>query len=221
MGIAFPHYAKIKNNYCCCYLGDAAEYVTQLRLLRTSIEQQLPGTKLHIACRDSFFYLLENEINTIKSSEIEDLKSHFAYIRLIEFATKHPILDFMEESDLTIPAISTPSPCSGLALICPEGIEPTKSLNPSQVGKAAAHVEALGYTSIIVGSDHHSSLTIKNRPQADEKMALIRSCGLAIGVENEFLYEAAAIGKQTILVPTGIGTELYRKMFPANKIANF
>jgi hypothetical protein len=39
-----------------------------------------------------------------------------------------------------------------------------------------------------------------------------------IGVENEYLFLAAGMGKDTYLVPTGLGTELYKKMFPENKV---
>jgi len=34
-----------------------------------------------------------------------------------------------------------------------------------------------------------------------------------IGVENEYLFAAAAHGIQTALVPTGLGANLYQNMF--------
>ncbi len=46
----------------------------------------------------------------------------------------------------------------------------------------------------------------------------LETAGWVIGVENRFIWEAAALGIKTTLIETGIGTNLYRKMFPQNEV---
>ena len=61
------------------------------------------------------------------------------------------------------------------------------------------------------------------------ELAELKNCTIAInepyanydwviGVENEQLYEAAAEGKKVTLIPTGIGENLFKKMFPFAEI---
>lgn len=218
MSFAFPEYVKIKDNYCCAYLGNTAEYVVQLKLLRLSIEEQLPGIRLHLCCRDSLFYLLEDEPRTLRSSELHGAKHNFAYIRTLTYEDKHPVLEFMEESQLAIPAFSTSKSNSGMALICPEGMNPTQSLKPDELETVKKRVAQMGYTVVALGSDIHSSLSIPTRPFATEKFDYIKLASVVVGVENEYLYLAGGMGKDTMLISTGVGTELYKKMFPGNKI---
>ena len=126
MSFSFSDYTKIKNNYCCCYLGDTLEYIVQLKLLRPSIEKQLKSINIFICCKDSHMYLLENEKNVIPISEMD--KSKFGYIREFKFTGNHPILEFITESNLTIDPIYSQQISDGIGLICPEGIMPTKCL---------------------------------------------------------------------------------------------
>lgn len=42
--------------------------------------------------------------------------------------------------------------------------------------------------------------------------------GLVMGVESVGLFQAANQGIETALVPTGIGTRLYKKLYPDNAI---
>jgi hypothetical protein len=222
MSIAYPEYVKIKDNYCCCYLGNTAEYVVQLKLLRPYIEKQLPGIRLYLACRDSFFYLLADEPRSLRTSEMAEFKHLFAYIRELTFKDKHPVLEFMEESQLEIPAIAQPvAKQGGMALICPEGMQPTKCLTSEQLAAVTKHVEKMGYKPVVLGSDTHSVMKIGLRPSGDNKLEYVRMASLVVGVENEYLFLAASRATDTVLVPTGIGTELYKKMFPKNKVQKF
>jgi hypothetical protein len=218
MSCAFPQYAKIKDNYCCLYLGNNAEYVVQLKILRPSIEKQLPGLKLYIACRDSLFYLLENEPRVIRSSEVDSFKHKFAYVREIVFKNSHPILDFMEESNLEIESIQSKNLSSGIGLICPEGLMPTKPLTENNVEYLKTWVKQQGFSPVVVGSDIHATLNIDYRPCGKEKIDQINEASMVVGVENEYLFLAGSLGKATVLVPTGLGTNLYKKLFPKNKI---
>jgi hypothetical protein len=218
MSIAYPEYVKIKDNYCCCYLGNTAEYVVQLKLLRPYIEKQLPGVRLYLACRDSLYYFLADEPRSLRTSEMSELKHLFAYIRELNFTDKHPVLEFMEESQLEIPAIAVPETKPGLALICPEGMQPTKCLTQEQVVTLTKQVERMGYKPVVLGSDIHSVLSLSERPHGEDKLEYIKMASLVVGVENEYLFLAASRACETILIPTGVGTELYKKMFPKNKI---
>jgi hypothetical protein len=216
MSFSFPKYVKIKNNYCCCYLGNTAEYIVQLKLLRPAIEKQLPGIQMYIVCKDNLFYLLEDQPRCLKESELNDFKHLFAYIRYITFEKEHPILKFMNESQLEIPILAKPIKKTGLALICPEGLQPTQSFKNIDSLKQIA-IE-LGYTPMVLGSDIHATNSIAIRPQNKEKFKYLEEAAMVIGVENEYLFLAANMNKETLLIPTGLGTELYKNMFPDNKV---
>lgn len=192
------------------YLGDSLEYVVSLKLLRPQIEAQLPGIKVWISCQDEYLYLLEDELNIVSYTELEKCKSNFAYIREIRNdCTKHSILKLMEESNLKISPIAKNSKKSGMCLICPEGIQPVKSLMPSKIPNQA----------IIVGSDIHYSLDIKIRPKGKDKLKYIEEASWIIGVENEYLFLGAAKGIKTTLLKTGIGDKLFKEMFPDSEIS--
>jgi hypothetical protein len=219
MSFAFPHYITIKNNYCCSYLGNNPEYVVQLKLLRPYIEKQLPGIKIFITCKDSFMYLLEGEDKVFPISILKERKYDFAYIREIQFKDKHPIHEFMLESDLKIEPICIDS-CEerGLALICPESLPPTISLKEKDVVYLKTLLLQQGYSPMVLGSDIHSILPITTRPYGKDKLKYIEEAKVIVGVENEYLFLGASMGKGTWLIPTGKGSELYQKMFPAGKL---
>lgn len=46
----------------------------------------------------------------------------------------------------------------------------------------------------------------------------INNAGIVAGVESAELFEAASKGIKTILVPTGIGTQLYKQLFPKGEV---
>lgn len=219
MSFAFPHYITIKDNYCCSYLGNNAEYIVQLKLLRPLIEQQLFGIKVFIACKDLFMYLLEGEERVLPLSILKERKNDFAYIREIQFKDKHPIHEFMLESDLEIqPICTTCCEEKGLALICPESLPPTISLKEKDITYLKNLLIQQGYSPMILGSDVHSTLEINTRPYGSDKLTYIKEAKMIVGVENEYLFLGAAMGKKTWLIPTGKGSELYQKMFPVGKV---
>lgn len=220
MPIPFPHYACIKDHYCCFYVGSAPEYVVILRLLRPQIEFQMPGLKLHIGCRDEFRFLLDGDSNCVFSSEIEKKKIEYAYIRELRNDNfKHTLLSFMEESGLKISPISLESTTNkGLCLICPEGINPTKAINAISIEMATQKVKNLGYSPLVLGSDINASLDLKIRPSGKDKLSYIKEASWVLGVENEYTYLAASQGIRTTLVATGVGTNLFKQLFPKAEI---
>ena len=149
---------------------------------------------------------------------MKDFKHLFAHIRNIVCENTHPILNFIQESKLEIPIISKPIAKSGLALICPEGINPTQSLKQKDIEILKQKAFQYGHVPIVLGSDIHATLPISLRPQNKEKLKYLTEAAMVFGVENEYLFLGGAMGKDTVLIPTGLGTELYKKMFPFNKI---
>jgi len=195
-----PHYAKIKDNYCVAYYGNSKEYLTQLKLLRPIMEKQLPGIKVFIACRNDSIYLLKNEERILSKEELQTKKTDFAYIRELTCDMEsHPIENFMKESNLPCGPIHTPvvDPIRHCVLLT-NGILPTKTLSASQIQKAIQYIQNKGFNPEINGS--------------------IETAGWVVGVENEHLFNAAANGKRTTLIPTGLGTELFKSMFPNGEL---
>jgi hypothetical protein len=54
--------------------------------------------------------------------------------------------------------------------------------------------------------------------QVNPERSLVDQAGWVIGVEAAPLFEAAARGIKTSLVPTGLGATIYQRMFPRGEI---
>lgn len=217
MPISFHQYTKSKDNYCCCYLGNSPEYIVLLKLLKPQIEKQLPGLNFWITCRDEFKYLLNNESNTLTLKDFDNYKQNFSYVRELRNNHKsHSVYDLMIESDLKVNSVcdTVSGEKSKLCLVCPEGIEPTKSLKEESLKLLVNKVTAMGYTPIVLGSDIHYSLNIKIRPKESEKLKYIENAGFVIGVENEYLVLSAIKGIKTTLIKSGVGENLFKSLFP-------
>jgi hypothetical protein len=199
--IAFTEYSKIKDNLCLCYLGSCNEYLVQLKFIRPAIEKELPGINIYICCKDIASHLLDGEPRVIKASEIKDRKKELAYIKEINGSiTNHAILNLIQESDLTLQCLPRiePMEVTKKCVIYPDGVLPTKSLDANQLLKIQAICKSKGYTVEVKGS--------------------LNGAGWVVGVENEHLFEAAIKGIRTTLIPTGVGTELYKKLFPKGEV---
>jgi len=194
MAVVLPHYAKIKDRYCIGYFGRSNEYLVQLLLLRPNIEKELPGIQIYIACMDEVFHLLDGHPHVLTYSQLRENELNFAYIRNLTCDLQsHPIEVLMVESEIPLP-VEVPEPPSGdHCLISPEGVIPTHSLTQDQIAKCRELAEAEGLE-VVVGND-------------------FKGAAWVIGVENEYLFAAAAHGIQTALVPTGLGANLYQNMF--------
>jgi hypothetical protein len=194
MAVVLPHYAKIKDRYCIGYFGRSNEYLVQLLLLRPNIEKELPGIQVYIACMDEVFHLLDGHPNVLTYSQLRENELNFAYIRNLTCDLQsHPVEVLMEESQIPL-SISVPEPPPGdYCLISPEGVIPTKSLTAQQIDRCR-HLARDEGLEVEVGNNFQGAAWV-------------------IGVENEFLFAAAARGIQTALVPTGLGTKLYQNMF--------
>jgi hypothetical protein len=194
--IKFSQYAKIKNNYCLCYFGHSDEYLVQLRLLKPVLESHFADLNLCFGCKDDKSHLLHGCEPILKVSEIKMKRHNFAHIRELRFNSTHPIEDLLVESGVTNFAIrnSVIPKTTNLCVIVKDGAYPTKPIERDLLKRLKSWVSSQGYH-LEVGHD-------------------ITNASWVVGVESVPLFEAAAKGIRTTLVPTGVGTRLYKHMFP-------
>ena len=198
MPISILNYTTIKDKYCICYLGCCNEYVVQLIFLRPYIEEQLPGLQIYICCKSELSHLTNGYERIIYNSEIQDKKKEFAHIRTLKCnMIDHPILELFNESDLVLPRFPSQS-STRKCVIYPRGCIPTQSISVDVVNKIKEHCNLEGYSVQIDGN--------------------MTGAGWVVGVENENLYTAGFKGIKTSLIPTGIGTKLYKSLFGSNII---
>ncbi len=164
-------------------------------MLRPNIEKELPGIQVYISCSDEVFHLLEGHPRTLPYSQLKENENNLAYIRNIQCnLVDHPIEILMEESQIPLRIeVPKPPPIDNRCVIVPEGIIPTHSMTPNQIEQCKQLVMQEGL-----------------EPKVDTNF---QGAAWVIGVENEYLFAAAAHGIRTTLVPTGLGTNLYKKMF--------
>lgn len=199
--IAYTDYVNIKDNLCLCYIGSCNEYLIQLRFLRPAIEKEMEGIKIYLCCKDAAAHLLKNEPRVIKYSQIKDRKKELAYIREIKSDMQcHPVYSLIKESNLSLQWLPKIEPVEKTkkCVIFPNGVLPTESLDANRLDKVHRICKSKGYSVEINGT--------------------LDGAGWVVGVENEHLFEAATQGIRTTLIPTGNGTEFYRKLFPKGEI---
>ena len=194
--IKFSQYAKVKNNYCLCYFGHSDEYLVQLRLLKPFLERKFPGLNLCFGCKDDKSHLLHGCEPILKVSEIKVHRHQFAHIRELKFSSTHPVEDLLVESGVTNFALrdSVMPKTTDLCVIVKDGAYPTKPLERDVIKHLKSHISGQGY-----------------RPEIGTN---IENASWVVGVESVALFEAAARGTRTTLVPTGVGARLYKHLFP-------
>lgn len=191
----FTHYAKTYNNLCLVYSGDAPEYAVQLDYILPIARQTFPGFNISLCVPELFLPLTKHAI---------PVKEDCAFVKEIHVnPLEHSVLKIME--GLTFPRLEVKT--GGICLICPDAAPPTKNVKISQKG-------------LVVGSRLHPRSEVDVTPEFSDVVDLIKSAGWVIGAENEYVFLAASMGIRTTLVPSGIGTDLYRAMFPHGEIWN-
>lgn len=145
-------------------------------------------------------YLLQGEERILSGDDLKSRKSDFAYVRELSCNMEtHPIEELMKESNLSCGPIETPTiDLTRRCVLLTNGILPTKTLSAAQIQTAIQYIQKNGYEPEINGQ--------------------IESAGWVVGVENEHLFQAAADGKRTTLIPTGLGASLFKAMFPNGEL---
>lgn len=199
--IDFDNYVKIKNNYCICYFGQSNEYIVLLENILPYIKKQYKEINFYLSCKDECFKFLKGSDNLVKLSEIRENKHKFAYIKEIKSnTTRHPIECFLEECKVDIPILSSElkERENSEALIITKGFFPTKNLNEFEISKLVK---------IANSKNFNYSLDVN-----------VLNPSMVLGVESVELVNAAINGQDVYLTNTGLGTELYKKLFPLIKI---
>ena len=192
--IEFFRYANVKDKYCVCYFGNSDEYLVQLRLLKGLLEKRFPGVKINFGCKDDKSHLLGGQSLTI--SRIKADRYEFAHIREIAFnGITHPIEEFAKESDVVprLEIVKLPR-TTNRCVVVTQSNYPTRPMERERFRLLMSKIHNDGY-------DIELNTNINN-------------ASLVAGVESVQLFEAAAQGIRTILVPTGVGENLYKTMFP-------
>ena len=201
--IELNHYARIKDNYCICYFGSSDEYLVQLKMLRPAIERQLPGLKLYIGCKDDRAFLLGDCERTMKISEVKARRVEFAHMKELKFdGQTHPVEQLLVEAGVKDWAVG-PQPQedhTNRCVIVTKGNYPTKPLELRQRETLKRIYSEKGYE---VEFDTDAT-----------------TAGVVAGVESFSLFAAAERGIRTQLVPTGVGTRLYKEMFPFSELVH-
>jgi hypothetical protein len=192
-------YSKTKNQYAISYLGRCGEYVLQLKALRPFLENKFPDMEISLICRDLFFCLLEGSERVFKASDLDESKFVRVERILYDGTRFHPVERLLKEWEVEDFYLELGnSPKTTRCVIITEGNIPTVSLPPSKIEKLEKIAKEGGYD-----------------VELDQDVTL---AGLVMGVESPGLYQAALAGIETGLVPTGVGTRLYRRMFPEGRI---
>lgn len=191
MSIHFPHYAKIKNKYCISYPGNCYEYVLILQHFLPYLEPQYPEIEIYL-----YFKNYEKD-STISEKELTSNKIH-TYCVNYNFQ-EHPIEIFMKSSEVNIPILA--------------------SVNENLNKKCFV---------IRKNSSHAKNITENQYEKIKEIMIqnnLIESnsqeqCDWIIGIEGPEIFNAALSGKHISLVNNGLGTGLFKSMFPHIDVLN-
>ena len=198
--IKFTDYAKIASNYCICYFGQSDEYLVQLKNLKPILEKEFVDLTIYIGCKDDKTNIFHGQDHILKLSELKIRKNDFAHISELKFnGLTHPVEDFILSSGIKNYSIPNNSSVKTTkCVIITSGSHPTKPLETTKIEKIKRFAITQGM-SCELNTD-------------------VCNSGMVIGVESFGVCQAASVGIETYLIPTGIGTNLYKNMFPKIKI---
>jgi len=194
MFLPFHQFKRVQNKYCCSYFGRNNDYLILLKNLRPYIEQKFNGIKIYLACKDESYYLLHDEPRVVRKSEF--VKQDFCYVREIKVDLKknmHPIHELILESEINIPCFDF-NKCtnSNRVSVFTEGIYPTKSLDSKQIENLKKIIQRKGLTYV-------------------DKL---ENANQIYSVENEVFAASIFKGIKCTLIESGLGTSLYKSLFP-------
>ena len=194
--LEFTKYSKIKDFVCISYFGQNDEYLIQLKIIKPIIEEKYKGLKILIALKDEKVDIFKDENYIIKRSELRNKMFDFGYFIEIKFNGKnHPIEDFLKKIGIENIIVKVDPICETTkrCVIVTKGNYPTINID-DKIIKLLKNVAM---------SDGYETVVDSDTTNAD----------LVMGVESYELFEAASRGIKTRLYPTGLGTNLYKRMF--------
>lgn len=194
MSVSYKRYLEIKNRYCIAYFGVFNEFIFQLIHLIPILEEQFPELELYIACKDE---LISNSNKLIRLSKLNK-KEYSVYHELKFNNIDHPVENFINESNIQIlTKKNIPTLAYGTCAITTKNLPPVRSLTKEDITKIERFVKNKGFT--IVSEENENIDWI-------------------IGVENEILCKAANKGIKTTLIPSGLGTNFLKKIYPSLEV---
>lgn len=191
--IPFTDYARISNNYCLCYFGRSTEYLLQLIYLMPYIQDRLSGLNIYLCAKDEDFHIIELYPLSIKRSELNDYKPLLGYIKELVYENIHPIQGIINELDIKNYVVQ--NQCNSRSIskcyIAKHSHYPTKDLNNQQI----EHIKKM---------------------IANEGYEITDTCDFdwIIGVECPLLYKSAESSIRSTLIDNGLGSKLFKNMFP-------
>lgn len=192
--LLLPDYRKIKDKYCLSYFGHCADYLVQLKYLRPLIKEKYPGLQIFIICRQEDAHIFKQESDVIFVDFIAS-KNFYGCINDIRCNMRdHPVELLIK--DLIAPTFETTIKIPTLAYISNRTFLPTKKLKDDELTLVKNKIKR-----VCEVSDNFTE-------QVD----------WVVGVESEILFEAAFKGLKTSLIPSGIGTNFYKSLFPRGEI---
>jgi len=163
------------------------------------IQKEMPNVNIYLCTNDSDFHYIESYPLAIKFSELVDYRPSLAHVKELTYNSneQHPVealIDDLGIDDWSV--IGKPSePLTAIYHVLTESYFPTKNLNESQI-KAIERVAAI----------------------REYTLGKLEEASWIVGVECPDLFKSAMCGKQVTLIPTGVGTKLFQKMFPHAEI---
>lgn len=194
----FSNYAKLKNKISICYTGSNSDYIIQLKSLRPSFESAFPELEFVFVTRTTNW--MKEDKQSMNWSDYPK-GCHGCEINILYDASLevHPIFKLISESDIKVIRCPNIGKGNQYGVICHQANFPTKSLSAQEISKVKSIVEKKGLVPIMASNWDEK-----------RKKEMANSAGLVIGVECDILFQAVYTGRPTVLVPTGLGKELYK-----------
>jgi hypothetical protein len=158
-----------------------------------------PGINIYLCCRDESLPILTHP-RSFPVSLLKQQKEQLVYVKEIVYdGNGHPIENFLAESGLHHVRIpGSPEAVTQKAVVLTKGNFPTTNLTLEETAWLVEKARADGF-----------------EPEVDVP---VDNAGYVLGVECYELFRAALAGVRTALMPTGVGTGFYKKLFPASEI---
>lgn len=192
-------YIEKKDLCCLLYLGNSAEYILLLNLLKEHIHKKFDNISFKVACKTNIIEKLKyQEIEFIKDINLINLKDFgFVYeIKLDLQNNTHPLEDLVKEIDHKFKTEQQNT--IKFAKIFPQGSFPIKSLTESQI-------------KII------ENIVKKNGIEITKNDELI---DWAIGTQNIDTYLHASKGLKTTMVNVDLGKNLIKRLYESVEFLN-